>query len=105
MHYGETFRFNGKCACGSKFSALVTVVKAGPPNFIAYRAENGTEYAPAPDGSHRIIWVCQCGTRRYGKPVIGKYNAAKECNAKCMASNGFVCECQCGGKNHGASHG
>jgi hypothetical protein len=26
------------------------------------------------------------------------------CNAKCLASTGHVCECSCGGKNHGASH-
>jgi hypothetical protein len=26
-----------------------------------------------------------------------------ECNAKCMASTGHVCECSCGGANHGKS--
>lgn len=104
MHYGETFRFNGKCDCGCKFSTLVTVVKAPAPAFIAYRSEGGSEYAPATDGSHRIVWVCLCGKKRYAKSVIGKFNAGKICTAKCMSSTGFACECQCGGKNHGAAH-
>ncbi len=27
-----------------------------------------------------------------------------ECNEKCMSSTGTVCECSCGGKNHGGSY-
>lgn len=45
-----------------------------------------------------------CGTMRTAEGVRGKFSAAHECNAKCLSSHGFVCECSCGGKNHGAGH-
>lgn len=38
------------------------------------------------------------------RPVKGTRNAEIVCNAKCTGSKGWVCECSCGGKNHGAGH-
>ena len=45
-----------------------------------------------------------CGKARAARPVRGIVNMHRECNAKCMASHGTVCECSCGGKNHGGSY-
>lgn len=39
------------------------------------------------------------------KPVLGTFKAEKVCDGRCMGATGHVCECSCGGHNHGASHG
>lgn len=36
------------------------------------------------------------------EPVRGKLNPLIVCSAKCRSSKGHLCECSCGGKNHGA---
>lgn len=38
------------------------------------------------------------------RSVDGRVNEKIKCNARCTHSKGFVCECSCGGKNHGAGH-
>jgi hypothetical protein len=47
----------------------------------------------------------KCNRGRHAKPVNGKFSAKHVCNAKCLASKSGICECSCGGKNHGASWG
>lgn len=44
-----------------------------------------------------------CGSDRRGTEVKGHVTEHK-CNAKCLASKSGVCECSCGGKNHGSSY-
>lgn len=111
MHIGDTFRFNSKgSCCGTPFSVLASFEKVdnavGPYAPYAWKSENGVTYALARNGDHALEYVCKCcGKARYARPVLGKFNARKVCSSKCMASIGFQCECQCGGKNHGASHG
>lgn len=57
----------------------------------------------ASNGGHAL--ACRwCGDMRRATPVKGKVSPAHVCNAKCLASHGFTCECSCGGKNHGASY-
>ena len=63
----------------------------------------GLVYAPSPLNSYPVT-ACACGTPVACKPVRGKLNRSKECNARCIASKGHVCECSCGGKNHGAGN-
>ena len=46
----------------------------------------------------------KCGKGRRAKSVRGTFSKKHECNAKCLSSTGGVCECSCGGKNHGASY-
>jgi hypothetical protein len=43
--------------------------------------------------------VC-CGQEMSAKPLRGVTTDHK-CGAKCTTSKGHVCECSCGGKNHG----
>lgn len=51
-----------------------------------------------------VIQCRACGAERSAKLVLGTVNKAVVCNDKCMASHGTVCECSCGGKNHGGAH-
>lgn len=39
-----------------------------------------------------------------GTRIEGHYNPKHVCSAKCMSATGGVCECSCGGENHGANH-
>ena len=54
----------------------------------------------------RLVLKCRkcCKELRVEK-VIGRISAKHECNAKCLSSHSGVCECSCGGKNHGAAYG
>ena len=45
---------------------------------------------------------CEIGRMMQTKPLRGRVTNHK-CNARCLASKGFVCECSCGGKNHGVA--
>lgn len=44
-----------------------------------------------------------CGRDRKNARVTGVRTEHK-CDARCMASKSGVCECSCGGKNHGSAH-
>lgn len=46
----------------------------------------------------------KCNLARVAKQVKGTYSATHICSAKCTGSRGFVCECSCGGKNHGSAY-
>lgn len=57
-----------------------------------------------------FIGTCPtCGKTHVATRMVQyKSNPSKhECNAKCMGAHGrsMVCECKCGGKNHGRSFG
>ena len=56
------------------------------------------------DGTREQAVTCACGRHLFFQDVKGTFNADRECNEKCMGSTGHVCECSCGGKNHGAAH-
>jgi hypothetical protein len=48
------------------------------------------------------IWLkCPAGHSCEAHRMIGRTTEHK-CGAKCVNSKGHVCECACGGKNHGA---
>jgi hypothetical protein len=106
MQYGEQRRFNNfHKACGAKFSVFATLVKTDIKPFMQWR-DNDRNFALARDGSYRLEYLCTCGKLQYARPVIGKPSPnPSECNDKCMAAIGHMCDCKCRGKNHGASHG
>ena len=123
MTNGDAFRFNGKCPCGAKFSTFATfcyercqgpaqvvfvsqgVDLRGPGSVQFFLGDNGAAYAYDP-GRYglSILYTCRCGSARLARPVIGRYVADKACDGRCMAATGHSCECQCGGKNHGAAN-
>jgi hypothetical protein len=45
-----------------------------------------------------------CGRSWDFKPVRGTRNDDVKCDSRCTGAVGHVCECACGGKNHGAAH-
>ena len=48
-----------------------------------------------------IIKCIGCGLGRMtGRPIEGRVTLSK-CGSKCTHSRGHVCECECGGANHG----
>ncbi len=106
---GQRFNSTHK-ACGAKFSVFAW--KALDPNQrdrngwrIEFWQAEGQRFEQAPDGSNRLVFTCECGVKLYARPVLGKVNKVIACNSKCQASTGHSCECSCGGKFHGASHG
>jgi hypothetical protein len=85
-----------KCGCG-RTSALATYHCNG-----INLASDSPVYIGTWGG---IVIKCRgCGIERDAKLIRGRVNPAHECNAKCLASTGFQCECSCGGKNHGGAH-
>lgn len=42
--------------------------------------------------------------RPNGTRVNGHYSAVHKCGGRCLSATGGNCDCQCGGKNHGANH-
>jgi len=39
---------------------------------------------------------------RTGRPITARYSANRRCDDRCVYARGDDCECQCGGRNHGA---
>ena len=46
---------------------------------------------------------CDCGRSMTAKPLRGSVSPDHECGARCLGSKGHVCECSCGGANHGTN--
>lgn len=95
-------RFIAKCSCGCLTSALAVDQDMNLDKISRWRKAPAGVYSDA-WGNH-VIDCRECGKPARAKPVMGKYSAKHVCNAKCLASRGGVCECSCGGKNHGASY-
>jgi len=92
-------------ACGTVASVLATRVTVSVSPWSAALTDSGALLALLPADTSRVIVPCACGTLLVGRPVVGKVNEAKGCNDRCMSATRHVCECECGGLNHGASHG
>ena len=51
-------------------------------------------FGTAPDGTAKV---------QATRMIERKANASNhKCDARCLNARGFKCECECGGKNHGA---
>jgi hypothetical protein len=95
-------RYNGTCkVCKRPHSLLRT---------FDVREERSTETIARPYRAERETTMgaraveC-CGRSVMLKPVSGTRRADIVCGSKCTNSTGHVCECACGGRNHGAGHG
>lgn len=102
-------RYNTKACkgCGSVTSALVSATGRTAKHpwrgfCVVSVTEAGRELLL---DNGRLIVPCRgCGKERYADRVFGKFVAEKVCSGKCVSATGKVCECNCGGKNHGAGH-
>jgi hypothetical protein len=45
-----------------------------------------------------------CGAQRIARKVLGRVVHDIKCDGRCEGATGHVCDCQCGGKNHGRRH-
>lgn len=45
-----------------------------------------------------------CGENRWNAKKVKGYTTEHACDARCTEAKGHICECACGGKNHGALH-
>lgn len=106
-------RYIAKCrSCGCVTSALTEGNHCHRDQNDAARVGGVFTWTPAkgqplpwPAVAGGLAIACRkCGQPRNAMSVRGKFSAKHECNAKCVASTGTVCECSCAGKNHGASH-
>jgi hypothetical protein len=96
-------RYNGKCrACKSHHTALVTRSSKSTyrSDMIKCVSQSSTETCNGRPWSWGSVECC--GKAVTMKAVKGVRNDEIECGAKCRSSKGHVCECSCGGKNHGA---
>lgn len=116
-------RIIAKCSvkrCKSIVSGLVeeevtTTVSQVPGGFTPPKREITVTARRVMEGPFRMLpggvyWPtkdvpCQCGWVRWSvKPVKGTFVPEKRCDGRCQAATGDVCECSCGGLNHGAAH-
>lgn len=99
-------RYIAKCRCGVITSIAgartAALTKDSTGLYAVAVTADGTPFT-LDNGSARV--PCRgCGEPRLARRVIGKFSAKHKCNAKCLHSKGFSCECSCGGKNHGAGY-
>lgn len=90
-------RQTAKCKCGVVRSRLVTVTTK-----TTQRSDMGTVMRTTKVSGGRE--VCACGRELSFHVIKGVYRPEKACDARCINSKGHVCECACGGKNHGAGY-
>lgn len=102
--YTSTIRQNIKCRCGVKKSRVITQVVKRVYRSDSIKWVSESVKRTLGDGSRERSIQCECGRELYFRDVRGSYNAEKKCNAKCLSSISHICECSCGGKNHGAGH-
>lgn len=58
-----------------------------------------------PGGYVRTEWFgCHTCRRSFKVTTVKGRKTKHACDAKCMASKGPVCECACGGRNHGGAY-
>lgn len=83
------------------YQAYQTVVPGRPqtlrPNCWG-RVANGWWYALGETQQ------CACGKELYGQELNATVNPDHICNDKCVSATRNVCECSCGGVNHGGRH-
>lgn len=89
--------FQCKGGCGKVFRQSVATDGCG--NF---QRPQGIAHAGEYDA--RPFARCECGKWLIGRAIVGKYNAEKGCDGRCMGATGPNCECACGGENHGLSY-
>lgn len=90
-------RQTAKCKCGSVKSRLVK---------MTVRVTTRSDMA-MPMRSVRVHGsreTCACGRELSFHVVKGVYRADKTCDSRCINSKGHLCECSCGGANHGAGY-
>lgn len=94
--YLTTVYYILSCCCGSRSTGSATVETT---RTVSYRFGLSTTYSDHTVASD-IERDCSCG-KRYKATRIKGTKTDTACGQKCLHSKGHVCECSCGGANHG----
>jgi hypothetical protein len=98
----STRRYNGKCkACKRAHSILRTFDCTESRSTVKIERPYRTERETTPVNARGV--AC-CGRAVKMLPVKGTKRPEIACGAKCLNGTGHVCECACGGRNHGAGN-
>lgn len=96
-------RRNGKCrVCKKMHSVLVDRESRETYRSDSIKRVSSTSTTTYNGQPWRHDSVTCCGKPVEMKAVKGTKVPEIPCGAKCLSSKGHVCECSCGGKNHGA---
>lgn len=69
-----------------------------------WRLSDGSTQYGGGVASDYISLPCSCGKGTLlGRKVQG-FVTEQACNVKCTSAVGHICECSCGGENHGGRH-
>lgn len=108
-------RYNGVCArckhrhsVGLRLNSEVDILTVGAEDVLYYKGTSArwimvTEHGHWIPICNNVPVVFCCDREVRFSQVKGRFNMAHKCDARCMASKGHVCDCACGGQNHGAS--
>lgn len=104
----RTTTFVGKCKrckVAARFRATVETRKVS----LGYGRYDYVTRVAAPWGraessNGRVYATCLCGGRAEFSRIAG-HKTDHKCGAKCRNSTSGICECSCGGENHGCSYG
>ena len=103
----STRRVIWKCPCGAKaYDYTATRTYLGTDKWGAKKWSEARLTREVDGKARDISWDATCPTckrHRKSAEVRGSVTDHK-CNAKCLASTSGICECSCGGANHGKSH-
>jgi hypothetical protein len=86
-----------KCCCGVIKSRMVTMT-----TIRVYSLERIARPRTTERSTERYE-ICACG-RQFGFASVVGRTTDHECDARCMSATGHLCECSCGGANHGAAY-
>lgn len=96
--YRTTRHYVISCRCGARSHGLeVFDVTRTTSWYLGQRKTHYHESLVSP----ATPLDCACGRRHKITTIKGTKNETP-CGAKCLHSKGHVCECSCGGANHGA---
>ena len=90
------------CKSAHSMQVTITIVRTYRSDKIGEVARKRT--VTMLDGSIAPAGRVCCGRSWDYRSIDGTTNPKIKCNARCTESKGHVCECSCGGKNHGAGH-
>ena len=103
-----TNRFSCKCVlCKAKWTTeerdRTRAFSAHEKNCPRYSTIFARRRAQAPRYSEESERYQMAALYFHHLPIVGHYNASVKCNARCTGATGHLCECSCGGVNHGAA--
>jgi hypothetical protein len=107
-------RFNGCCtrckrrhSVGLRIGSEVYVFDIGAEERLSYKGVSAGNVMLT--GQDNWLPVCNgvpvffcCDNEVRLSPVKGTFNREHKCDARCVNSKGHVCDCACGGQNHGS---